>query len=189
MYERKTIMQDLQALLRDFQKARGDIDKFIRNDVPRMVGVISVKAVQDNFRAESYNDGLSITSWPKRKESTNRSYDAGKTRNAKTGKLSKYRTGKNSTYKGSVYSSSKPLLRQTLALYNSITYRVFGSSVFIGTNLNIVPYAAAHNQGLGHEPRRQYMPYGNQQGNPLIMRAVTKKVQYEIEARMRVFKK
>jgi hypothetical protein len=182
-------MQSLEALLRDFQKTRANVDSFIKNDVTRIIGVESVRLVKTNFINESYNDGLSITSWPKRKASTNAAYDAGKTRNAKTGKLSKYRTGKNSTYKGSVYSSSKPLLRQTLALYNSITYRVFGSSVFIGTNLNIVPYAAAHNQGLGHEPRRQYMPYGNQQGNPLIMRQVTKKVEFEIYRRMNTFKK
>lgn len=175
-------MQSLQALISDFQRMRGDVTTFIDRDLPRIIGIESVKIVKENFINESYNDGVSVTKWPPRKESTNASYDRGKNGG-------KYRSGKNSTFKGSVYSGSKPLLRQTLALFNSIKYSVSGGYVFIGTNLDVVPYAAAHNQGLGHEPRRQYMPTPNDRNaNPKIMSAVYRKAKYELENRMKKFR-
>lgn len=182
-------MKNLQDLLYDFQKAKGDVEQFIKKDLPRIVGVESVRIVRENFYNQSYDSGNGITKWPERKESTNKNYDRGRTANAKTGKLSKYRTGKNSTYKGSVYSSSKPLLRQTLALYNSIAFQIRGTSIFIGTNLSIVPYARAHNEGLNHEPQRQYMPTKNQGGNPKIMNVVGKRIKYETDKAFKTFKR
>lgn len=182
-------MQDLAALLRDFKKAQGDVEQFIKKDLPRIIGTESVRIVRENFYNQSYDSGNGITKWPERKESTNKNYDRGRTANAKTGKLSKYRTGKNSTYKGSVYSSSKPLLRQTLALFNSIAYQIRGTSVFIGTNTNLIPYAVPHNEGTHHEPKRQYIPMPSQGGNIKIQKAIGKKIDYEISKRMRAFKK
>lgn len=182
-------MQSLDALLRDFQKSRATMDTLMKK-TPDIIGVESVKIVKTNFLLEGYDSGNGVTSWPKRKEATNKSYDRGKTVNAKTGKLSRYRTGKNSTYKGSVYSSSKPLLRQTLALFNSITYRASSNLVFVGVNLNIVPYARAHNEALNHQPLRQFMPRPqDKNGNPKIMAAVRKKIDYETNHAMKQFAK
>ncbi len=182
-------MQDLAALLRDFQKAKSGYETFVKRDLPKIIGVESVKIVRENFYNESYSDGVSVTKWAPRKESTNRQYDRGRTVNAKTGKLSKYRTGKNSTYKGSVYSSSKPLLRQTLALFNSIAFQIRGTSVFIGTNTNLIPYAIVHNEGKHNEPKRQYIPTPSQGGNPKIQKAVKKRIDYETARIMKTFKK
>lgn len=182
-------MQDISALIRNFQKSRAAMDALMKK-TPDIIGVESVKIVKQNFIISAYDSGNGITPWPKRKDATNKAYDRGRQVNPKTGKLSKYRTGKNSTYKGSVYSSSKPLLRQTLALFNSITYRASSNLVFIGMNLNLVPYAAAHNQGLNHEPRRQYMPTPqDRSGNPKIMIAVKKKIDYETNKAMKAFAK
>lgn len=182
-------MQDLSKLLSDFKKSRAAMDVLMKQ-TPDIIGIESVKIVKANFLIEAYDSGNGITPWPKRKDATNKSYDRGKSVNQKTGKLSKYRTGKNSTYKGSVYSSTKPLLRQTLALFNSIRYKASSGYVFIGVDLSIVPYAKAHNQGLHHEPIRKFMPYPNERnGNPKIMAAVRKKIDYETKKAMRTFSK
>lgn len=191
-------MEDLQKLLSDFQKARGDIDSFIKNDLPRIIGVESKKIILQNFTLQVYDSGNGITKWAKRAASTDKQYDRGKTVSPRTGKLSKYRTGKNATFKGSVYSSLNPILVQTHTLKNSIHYRISNYSAWIGvsgtfTGINkksgeISTYAKALNEGDGHLPRRQFMPFPNQPGNPKIIAAVTKKTSFEIEKRMKKFK-
>ncbi len=184
-------MKDLTTLANDIAQARKGMQTLNEN-LPRIMGVESVKIVKYNFDIEGYDSGNGITQWAKRKAATNAAYDRGRskiTRGANTGKLSKYRSGKNSTFKGSVYSSAKPLLRQTLTLFNGIHYRVSGRRVFIGVDLGLVPYARAHNEGLNHEPRRQYMPYGSQRANPKILGVIKKRIDYEQGKVMRVFKK
>lgn len=192
-------MQSLDQLLRDFQKSRSEVERFIKNDVTRIIGVESVRAVMQNFDRSSYDSGNGITAWPKRADSTNAQYDRGRVRNKKTRQLSKYRSGKNSVFKGSVYNSANPLLIQTHTLKNSIHFRISNMTVWIGssgefTGINgksgqIATYAEANNAGTSTIPRRQFQPMPHENGNPKILKAVSKKVDYEIQQRMRLFKK
>lgn len=180
-------MLSLTQLLSDFKQARADHAKIMK-DAPRIIGVECVRIVHQNFALQGYDSGNGVEPWHKRKDSTNAEYDRGRTKDPKTGKLSKYRTGKNGTYKGSVFSSSKPLLRQTLALYNSIQYKIAGGYVFIGVNLALVPYAEAHNRGLNHEPKRKFMPDKNEGINPKMVKAINNKLKIGTGDAMRKFK-
>lgn len=180
-------MKDLSALQRDIARARQDMAKLADN-LPRIIGTESVRIVKLNFQLQAYDSGNGITAWPKRKPATNAAYDRGHTY-SKSGKRSKYRTGKNGTYKGSVYSSSNPLLRQTLALYNSIHYVASKRTVFVGTSLTLVPYAKAHNESLNHQPLRKYMPTRSEGANPKIISTVKKRIDYETSKAMHLFKK
>lgn len=181
-------MKGLNELLRDIANARQQMEK-LSNDLPRIIGVESVKVVKLNFALQGYDSGNGVTKWPARKASTNAAYDRGRIKNSRTGKLSKYRSGKNSTYKGSVYSSSKPLLEQTMNLLNSIHYVSSRRTVWVGVNLSLVPYAKAINEGLAHQPIRQYMPKPNQGANSKIQSIVKKRIDYETSKAMRLFKK
>lgn len=180
-------MNSLTQLLSDFKQARRDHDQMMKN-APRIIGVESVRLIHENFKISAYDSGHGVEAWPARKPATNKEYDRGHSVNSKTGKLSKYRTGKNGTYKGSVFSSSKPLLRQTLSLYNSIQYTISGGYVFIGVNLSLVPYARAHNEGLHHEPKRKFMPTRNEGINPKMTANVNKKLKFETDNIMKKFK-
>lgn len=186
-YFRFVCMNSLEQLLSDFRQARRDHDQMMKN-APRIIGVESVRIVKANFLIQGYDSGHGVEPWQARKAATNKAYDKGRTINAKTGKLSKYRTGKNANFKGSVFSSSKPLLRQTLNLYNSIQYTISGGYVFIGVNLSLVPYAKAHNLGLNHEPKRQFMPDTNQGINKKMIDAVNRKLKFETDNIMKRFK-
>lgn len=137
-------MKDLATLTRDMAKAREDMKK-LSDSLPRIAGVESVKIVKQNFQIEAYDSGNGINKWAKRKNSTNAAYTNGR------GK------GGHSKYKGSVFSATKPLLRQTLALYNSIHYVANQGGVFVGVSLNLVPYAKIHNEGgtINIKARRQ----------------------------------
>lgn len=196
-------MQDLNVLLRDFQKARQNVDALLKK-TPDIIGVESVKAVRDNFRVQGYDEGKGVTKWQPRKESTNKSYDRGKTINPRTGKLSKYRTGKNSVFKGSVYSSSNPILIQTHTLMNSIQYKKAGNVVWVGVSGNftginpqrgtststpISTYGQAINEGLGHQPKRKFMPTKNEGPNQKILKNVKKKIDHETNKAMKQFSK
>lgn len=181
-------MKSLADLARDWAQARQALQRST-DDIPRIAGIIAVKIIKANFIAESYDSGIGVTKWPKRKDSTNRSYDRGKTLNVKTGKLSKYRTGKNGVFKGSVYSSANPLLRQTLALFNSINYVASKRSVFVGVNSAIVPYARFHNEGISPQPSRQYMPKPNQKPNIKMLRAIQTRILRERKDALKNFLK
>lgn len=180
-------MQSLEQLLSDFKQARRDHEAMMR-EAPRIIGVESVRIVKQNFMLQGYDDGNGVTPWEKRKPATDKSYDRGRTKDPKTGKLSKYRTGKNGTYKGSVFSSSKPILIQTRNLYNSIQYKIAGGYVFIGVNLALVPYAAAHNAGLHHEPKRKFMPYPNEGINKKMVKAINNKLKIKTDGIMKKFR-
>lgn len=181
-------MKSLTNLSSDISRIRRDLEK-LTNNLPRIIGTEAVKAVKSNFQIEAYDSGNGITKWPKRKQATNNAYDRGRTVNKKTGKKSKYRHGKNSTYKGSVFSSSKPLLRQTLALYNSIHYVANKRSVFVGVDLGLVPYAKSHNEGISPQPKRQYMPLKSEKANPKIIGIVRKRIDWETAKIMKIFKR
>lgn len=180
-------MKSLQQLLSDFKNISAQQKKLI-DATPRIMGVESVKIVKENFKLQGYDSGIGFTKWPSRKAATNAAYDRGKKVNSKNGKLSKYRSGKNGTYKGSVFSSQKPILMQTLTLFNSIDYKLRGKRVFTGVNTSIVPYSIAHNEGLHHEPKRKFMPTPNEPPNQKIINVIRKKLDIETERIMKNFK-
>lgn len=180
-------MLSLEQLLSDFQRARSDFEK-VSKDLPRIIGVESKKAAKNNFALQGYLGPSGLEKWEVRKPATNAAYDKGKTRDLKTGKLSKYRSGKNANFKGSVFSSSKPILEQTMDLYNSIDYKIAGGYVFVGVNLALVPYARAHNEGLHHEPKRQFLPFGNQQIPAHWVANINKKLDFETQKALGKFK-
>lgn len=206
-------MESLDRLIADFRKSRAAMDVLMKQ-TPTIIGVESVKIVKQNFLLSGYDSGNGVTPWPKRKSATNKAYTANR------GK------GGNSNFKGSVYSASKPLLRQTLALFNSIKFIVSSGYVFIGVDLGIVPYAQVHNEGgtihqkertsvlhfdknkkfstvkkanyaqkntigehLWSMPKRQYLPTPSQGANPKMIKAITKKMDYETKKAMQAFAK
>lgn len=181
-------MKSLSQLFSDISNARKAMQQVV-DSAPRIIGVEAVKCIKENFQKQGYDSGFGFTAWVKRKPETNKSYDHGRTVNSKTGKLSKYRTGKNGTYKGSVYSSSNPILDQTGNLKNSVAYKASRRRVFVGVNLAIIPYAKAHNQGEHHEPKRQFMPLPGENANPKILAASRKQIDYLAQKAMRAFKR
>lgn len=177
-------MKDLTTLANDIAQARKGMQTLNEN-LPRIMGVESVKIVKYNFYIEGYDSGNGIQQWARRKVSTNLAYGGNFTHG-----LHRIQNKKRAKqYRGSVFNAGKPLLRQTLTLFNSIHYRVSGRRVFIGVDLGLVPYAQAHNEGLNHEPKRQYMPYGSQKANTKILAVMKKRIDYEQAKVMRVFKK
>lgn len=181
-------MKNLADLAKDWSEARKAMQKSVE-DIPRIAGIIAVKVIRENFKLSAYDSGIGTERWVPRKPSTNASYDRGKTKNAKTGKLSKYRSGKNGTYKGSIFSSENPLLIQTRALIDSIQYRANKRNVFVGVDSGLVPYASAHNEGKNHQPKRQFMPYGNQKPTIKMLRAIESQIVKERNQILKKFKK
>lgn len=175
-------MKNLTDLLNDMQNARKALEKF-QTQAPRMIGVEAVKVVKQNFEKQGYDSGNGFIRWSPRSPATNKSYDRGKT------SKSRYRVGKNATYKGSVFSSQKPLLEQTMNLYNSIDYKARQRSVFVGSNTTIIPYAKIHNEGGRGIPQRQYQPLPNQPANKKMRDIIGKKIKMEQDRAMRMFRK
>lgn len=124
-------MKTIAHLINDFQNFLAQYNKNMA-ELPRVMGKIAVDVVHENFEAQGYIADEAVIKWEKRSLLTDKTYDS---------------RGKN--YKGSVYSSSNPILRQTGNLYNAIRYSVRGKyKVFIGVNTTIIPYAQIHNEGL-----------------------------------------
>lgn len=155
------------------------MDLVVKN-LPRMVGREAVTVVRENFLLQGYDDGRSFTMWPSRDENTNKRYD------------------KRYGVKGSVFSSSNAVLHQTGNLENSIDYKVVDQkTVFIGSNLAVIPYAKIHNEGgrgtaYGHPfvmKQRKYMPLPGDRPNQKILNAVHEKLKYETAAAMKTFAK
>lgn len=170
-------MRSLQVLLVDWRGARTDMERLVRN-MPRVIGVEAVRVVKQNFNLHGYDSGNGFEKWEDRKDATNRAYAANR------------KKGRQGIYKGSVYSPIKPLLKQTLNLYNNIKYQTRGmSSVIIGVDRGLVPYAEAHNEGLHHEPMRQFMPHPDQAPNKKILNQIEKKYIHERDRAMKRFLK
>lgn len=174
-------MKRLTDLLADFRGSKAQLEKLVA-DLPRIGGAEAVKVVKDNFRLQGYDSGSGVTKWPERSAATQALYD------------------KRVWVKGSVYSSTRRLLEQTMALLNAIKYDEQGRKVRIGVDLSLVPYAQYMNEGvkdgsLGphhihtETPARQYMPLPGEPANPKIMKGIYAKVQYEADKALKVFKK
>lgn len=164
-------MKPLNQLLSDWKVARQRMEQ-LNNDIPRIMGNESVKVVKDNFKLQGYDTGTGLKSWPERSAKTNKAYD--------------HRHG----VKGSVYQSSNPLLQQTRNLYNLIKYLIKNkSTVFIGADTNLAPYAERMNEGGGGIPARQYIPKPGAAPNAKILKRIKKKVSSEIDKSLVEFKK
>jgi hypothetical protein len=157
-------MKSLSQLQSDFATARRQMED-LNTKIPRIMGTSAVKVVKENFKLQGYDSGAGIRKWDKRDPETDKAYD-------RRGKL-----------KGSVYSSSNPLLLQTRNLYNSIKYLVTGKSVRIGVDLNLIPYAEAMNK------TRQYIPKENEGPNIKILEHIKKKILSERNRIMKIFEK
>lgn len=124
-------MKKLKDLINDFNSVSKNY-VFHENQLPRIIGNISVKVMHQNFDSQGFKTSSSgsVIKWRKRKPSTNKAYDR--------------RTGNN---KGSKNHGNNPILRQSGDLYNSIHYVTTKNKVFVGCNLKIFPYAKIHNEG------------------------------------------
>lgn len=169
-------MKSLQQLLTDWRAAKADMEKLVSN-MPRIMGNEAVRVIKQNFMLHGYDSGNGFTKWDERKKATNKAYDRNRTK------------GKQGNYKGSVFSSGKPLLMQTLRLFNNIQYQVKGQrSVLIGIDKGLVPYGQRHNEGLKKMPKRQFMPTPNQPPNKKILDGIAKKYTFERDRAMRRFR-
>jgi phage gpG-like protein len=150
-------MKDISQLPRDFAEMQRKYKK-LQTDTPRIAGTIAVKVMRENFAAQGFiEEGAQPSEkWEKRDEKTDHGYDTYK------------------TYKGSVYSSSNPILKQTGNLRDAIAYKVEGENkVFIGVDINKVPYAQAHNEGWGDMPKRKFLGWSKKLGEE-IKKRITK---------------
>ena len=153
-------MKPLKNLVSDFKNAIDAYNKLDR-DIPRLMGNIAVKQTKENINNQIDIEGISFI---EREEKTNIAYD------------------KRYGVKGSVYNSSNLILKQNRNLYNAIKYIIEGSKkVLIGLNLTTVPYAQAHNEGLGYQKKRQYLGW-----NEKLKLAIEKEIK---KRRNNIFKK
>ena len=180
-------MKPISELIRDWTGVTNRINELMKDKLPRIIGNESVRVVKDNFKLQGYDSGNGVTPWSKRDEKTNKAYNRGKTKN-KAGEESKYRSGK-SVMKGSVYQASNPLLLQTRNLYNAIKYKHIGSSVVVGVDEGLIPYAKTMNEGRSNIPPRQFIPKPDQMPNQKILMAIKKKYDFEVTKTMKGFTK
>lgn len=173
--------KSLKELLADWRRTKADMEKLMTEKLPKIIGVEAVRVVKDNFRLQGYDTGDSVQKWPKRNKRTD------------------YRYNKRYGVKGATVQADAPIMDQTGDLKNSIDYDVINAkSVKIGVDLHLIPYAAIHNAGLmgkawGKNPfrmtKRQYMPSASEGPNKKILKAIDKKVNFEIMQVMRLFKR
>lgn len=137
-------MKSLKQLEKDMKESLTNLIELEKN-AARNIGIVSVKYIKTNFDRQGYEG----EKWKNRSPVTNAIYDS--------------RSG----VKGSVYNSKNPILLQTGNLRNSINYKIDNKTVFIGTNLNQVPYAKLHNEGgfvefrgkMVYVPKRKYLGF------------------------------
>jgi hypothetical protein len=141
-------MKTMEQLLLEWRQVTFNMEK-LKSDSPRVLGLIAVKVIKNNFKLQGYEDGYSFTPWKARAPKTDAAYSRNR------GK------GESSNYKGSVYNAKNPILQQTRTLYNSVKAIIqAGGIVFVGVNLDLAPYAQRHNEGLKGMPERKFMPVG-----------------------------
>ena len=178
-------MKTLGELLTDWRASKAAMDK-LTTDMPRIIGNECVKLVKANFKLQGYDSGFGITKWPPRTEQTNKNYKYGRAGKGK------------SAYKGSVYNYGNPILLQTRNLYNSVKYIISGNMVLIGCDLNLVPYAQKMNEGgqgrgwhdsVTNTPARQFIPRPGQPPNPKMLKAIEKKMLFERDKALKLFKR
>lgn len=198
-------MADLNDLENDLSSMESQMSE-LNKRFPSIIGVESVKIIQQNFDKQGYDSGQGVTKWQKRSPATDKAYDYNRTKKYRTPKLKKKSTHKN-PYKGSVYSSKNPILVQTGNLKDAESYRVSGNQIEIGVfprvrsvggkSINAVNYAKIHNEGgkikaWGKKkvrmPKRQFQPKPGEAANPKIRKAILDKWQFEEEKIMSKWK-
>jgi hypothetical protein len=193
--------KNLLDLISDIRAKQAAMKK-LQQDMPRIIGVESVRILKDNFKKGGYDSGAGFTAWKKRSEDTNTAYDYNRTSAYRTPKLHKKSRYKN-PYKGSVVSSKHPILVQTGNLRDALTYQINGKTVRIGVMPNIAKkkgalkdahtYAEMMNEGGTGKwgkhstsvPRRQFMPRPSDGPNPKILSAIKKKYESELDKFMK----
>jgi hypothetical protein len=173
-------MKSIKDLLQDWRSSKRALEKLVA-DMPRIMGTVAVNVVKDNFRLQGYDSGSGVIPWEPRHEVTNKLYD------------------RRVWVKGSVYSSTRKLLQQSMTLFDGIKYEAQNGRVTIGVDETLVPYAKWMNEGntgsMGphhittHTPARKFMPTPSEPPNIKILKAVEKKVNYERDKALKLFKK
>ena len=153
------------------------MENLVNKDLPKIIGIESVKVVKDNFKVQGYDNGLGVQGWPQRSAKTNKAYSLGRTK------------GKQGRYKGSVYQATNPLLLQTRNLYNSVKYGFAGKTVNIGVDTGLIPYAKAMNEGGRGIPARKYIPANGEPPNVKILKKIYGKIDRHRDKIMQNFKK
>ena len=131
-------MKTLKDLENDFKTLQDNYKK-LDEQIPRIAGITAVKYFRAGIDAGNDINGSQFAS---RKPKTNEAYD---------------RRGK--SYKGGKFNSGNPVLKQTGNLYDGIKFTTSGNTVTVGLDTKKVKYAQAHNEGLGHEPKRQFIGF------------------------------
>lgn len=170
-------MKSISQALSDWRRSRQAMDNLV-NNLPRIIGNECVAAVKQNFNLQGYDSGNGVKRWANRKDQTNKNYTYGRKKGGK------------SKYKGSVFNADAKILLQTMNLYNGVTYKVAGKSIFVGVDKGIIPYAAIHNEGLPGKafgkysfqmPKRQFMPLPNEGPNIKMLKRISSKINFEKE--------
>lgn len=120
-------MKNILDAINDIRQKRKEFEQ-LKKDSPRIAGVITVNVLKENITIHHGFKDNGVQKWAERKPSTNKAYDT------------------SPQYKGSVYSSSNPLLNQSKLLLSSFDYIVTGTRVKIGCNTTICPYAVHVNE-------------------------------------------
>jgi hypothetical protein len=183
-------MRTLLDLISDIRKKQQAI-KQLTEDMPRIIGVECVREIKSNFVKSN------PLGWASRKDVTNKAYDYNRNKKFRTPKTGKKSVAKN-PYKGSVYNSQNPILKQSGNLRDAIMYEQSGKSVIIGVLPNSPKngkaeqpahtYAKHLNEGgpgrwgkyaKTNTVARKFMPRPGEPPTPKMLKAITKKADFE----------
>lgn len=124
----------------DMKRLADEYKTFERN-LPKIAGAVAVKVIHENFEKQGFVESKGTqTKWSARKPQTNYAYDNYK------------------TYKGNRYGSDRPILLQSRNLYRGISFKIEGEhKVFVGVDLNLVPYAKFVNERVRNGTQDKYI--------------------------------
>lgn len=167
-----------KALIGDIQKRLKDIDRCVKSQLPRQIGIEAVNHYKDNFRKGGFVNG-GVNKWADVKRRDPKSawygfdYKGEKrssysfTRDKKTGKTKKSKTQKKLNWSRTA-TKYTPLLSRRNELMNSLRYEVSDAVVRITSDK---PYAEVHNEGgnikifgkkVSRVPQRQFVGYSQE---------------------------
>lgn len=139
--------QDLQALQRLLNKAMKDIP----DKVPQIIKVEGLAFIKKNFKDEGFNTQSGVTKWKARKTTDTRGRD-----------ITRYRTNRRGR-QGSLTNYGSQIKGRALLVGHKSGGNRLGNSFRASATRKTVrfytykAYAEAHNEGLGHMPKRQFM--------------------------------
>jgi len=198
-------MKTITDLLRDITTKYSEMQK-LKQNMPRIIGVESVKVLKENFKKQGYDSGTGFTAWKKRSKATDTAYDYNRTSSYRTPKLHKKSKYKN-PYKGSVVSSKRPIMVQTGNTRDALNFQANGNKTIIGIFPRIVMIGGKSHDAFAHAkilneggtgtwgrhstkiPKRQFMPRPQDPPNQAILNQVKKKYFFELDKFMADWKK